>query len=728
MSEKSTAAERTDYADDTPKINPWTEDRLGYSRFAERLSRIITALRAPNGYVIGLHGIWGSGKSTVLKFVEAYLNKHNDECVGEPVLVINYRPWMVSGHQDLVSAYLKVLTEAFEPDQTKRRSIWKKAGRLFQRTADPLVSTAAAVGAVLSPAAPASVVASKITAASFTKLLDHWLEEPSLQLAHDQLAEKLKEKRRKILVIIDDIDRLQREEIRATMQMVKSVGQLPNVIYLLAYDRQVVWAALDDFPELKGKHPSFAEKIVQQELELPIPSNDALFKMFDQEIRFLLQAIDGEDIRWYNLLRRGARRWLQQPRDVVRLANALKFCGPALLDEVDPKDLLAMEGLRLFDRPAFDWIRMNRDYLFSEGVFQTATDSQRADYGKRFRESLSEATRDDVMTIVGDLFPTRRQALNGERNAFGNETYAHAVSRRGVGTVLGYEAYFSLYPSPDGIPKPIIDEVSRRLDDEDWLTSTLEHYMGKYDRRSKALIADLLQEISIRLFHADRQLSPTQALLKALIRCGEGILKIDEKISELSFPPRASWSNLIADILRTYGVDSAGQHLLGALSASQSPAVWAELYVDRGRELGFLPEPDRNQERLLTDADLTDFGNQLVKLFESAAADKTLASAPYYFNIITAWKYLAGASAPRNWIARELEASPEFLAKLTRGLLVYTVGARGRRAYSMREKLDPDLFDQAKIRAAADRYLATIKSSSGDEFDRVSAMLEGTMQ
>jgi predicted KAP-like P-loop ATPase len=48
------------------------------------------------------------------------------------------------------------------------------------------------------------------------------------------------------LVIIDEIDRLDRSEIRSTMQTVKTVGKLPNVVYLLAYDRKIVWAALDD--------------------------------------------------------------------------------------------------------------------------------------------------------------------------------------------------------------------------------------------------------------------------------------------------------------------------------------------------------------------------------------------------------------------------------------------------------------------------------------------------
>ena len=35
--------------DDLPKVNPWTEDRLGFAPFAERLARVIRTLRVPNG-------------------------------------------------------------------------------------------------------------------------------------------------------------------------------------------------------------------------------------------------------------------------------------------------------------------------------------------------------------------------------------------------------------------------------------------------------------------------------------------------------------------------------------------------------------------------------------------------------------------------------------------------------------------------------------------------------
>ena len=99
------------------------------------------------------------------------------------------------------------------------------------------------------------------------------------------------------------------------MQMVKSVGQLPNVIYLLAYDREIVWGAFGR--EAAREEPSFAEKIVQQGLQLLVPSQTALLGMLEEEIAFLLEGQENS-LRWEHIVQDGLRRWIRSPRDEGR--------------------------------------------------------------------------------------------------------------------------------------------------------------------------------------------------------------------------------------------------------------------------------------------------------------------------------------------------------------------------------------------------------------------------
>lgn len=81
------------------------------------------------------------------------------------------------------------------------------------------------------------------------------------------------------------------------MQMVKTLGRSPNVVYLLAYDRNIVWPALDDGGRRDNNGPSFAEKIIQQEVELPKPARSDLLAMLDAEIGFLTANTEQTD-RW----------------------------------------------------------------------------------------------------------------------------------------------------------------------------------------------------------------------------------------------------------------------------------------------------------------------------------------------------------------------------------------------------------------------------------------------
>jgi len=139
--------------DDLPKVNPWTEDRLGFAPFADRLARVIRTLRVPNGYVIGLHGEWGSGKSTALNFVNEYLKKHNEEATDDHdrICLIDFRPWIIAGHQDLIAGFFKIVAESIGEKPGLVRRTLNKILRISKVTADPLLDALATVAVVIDP-------------------------------------------------------------------------------------------------------------------------------------------------------------------------------------------------------------------------------------------------------------------------------------------------------------------------------------------------------------------------------------------------------------------------------------------------------------------------------------------------------------------------------------------------------------------------------------------------
>jgi hypothetical protein len=709
--------------DDLPKENPWQDDRLGYRPFAERLAKVAQTLHAPNGYVIGLHGKWGSGKSTALNFVKAFLKKYNDELENEAdhIHVVDFRPWIISGHQDLIAAFFKVLSESLgkKPGFISRQV--NRVARFGKVTADPLLDALATVALVIDPSGGSAAKAvTSVAKKSVGGMIDRFLSEPSLQAAYQTLRKELESSGKRFLVIIDDLDRLEDAEIRTVMQMVKTIGSLPNVVYLLAYDRDVVWPVLDGEDAKTG--PKFAEKIVQQELELPRPSKGALLTILDQDIQFLNEEISESEtgsMRWHYIVRDGVHRWIQYPRDVLRLANGVKFSWPALQGEIDPADLLSLEGLRLFDQVAFDWVRRNRDFLFSEGAFLMSQDKEETAVVDAFKNSLPETNRQQVIKLLAVLFPLGAKHFEG-KNAMGGENRAQVGARRGIGSPAGYDAYFGLHPAADAIPKTIIDAIIRKASDRRAVVTLIEPYLGVTDKSGKAVIGLVLEELRFR-FYGHEHAKPAPELLQALFDIGERVLRTDSTPEAFSPSPQAQLNFLISEILECWPPAQAGDRLVEAFNNSTSATFCAAVFAERARELGKLPDSSSSQPPI-EEKHLAELGKRLMTLIDAAAADGSLRIAPSHWSIVESWKYLRGPNEPKAWLSAGMVESAEFLATTTMSLVSYSLSRRDR-AYSMRTRPDATLYDLEVLRSACRKHLAGTELNA-DQRNRVSVVAD----
>ncbi|MEL6525629.1 MAG: P-loop NTPase fold protein, partial [Chloroflexota bacterium] len=81
------------YQSDKP-LNKPENDQLGYANFAQNIAQAIGALDPEDGFVIGLYGAWGSGKSTVIQFVKYYLKEVTYE---DNFIIVEFNPWWFSG-------------------------------------------------------------------------------------------------------------------------------------------------------------------------------------------------------------------------------------------------------------------------------------------------------------------------------------------------------------------------------------------------------------------------------------------------------------------------------------------------------------------------------------------------------------------------------------------------------------------------------------------------------
>lgn len=712
-------------SNDVPKENPWRDDVLGFSGFSKRLSQTILGISSPDGFVIGLCGSWGSGKTTALNFTKAYLRKHNQEIDNQSlsVIVVDFEPWLFSGRTDLISAFFQVLAEHLPGSETKAKKFGVYLGRLAKGNTDSLASLVAAVGLTVDPTAGLiSGAATNMGKRSLDASLDRWLSTPSLQATYAKLVKRLNVEKRRIVIVIDDLDRLSSDEIRSMMQMVKSVGKLPYVTYLLSYDRKHVWNALGEGRSVVPLEPTFAEKIIQQELTLPHPSSSALLSLLDKSISFIAEEIETSD-RWYEIVNHGIRRWIKTPRDINRYTNALKFTWSALESEVDPADIIAIEGLRLFEPMIFDWIKANRDFLFSEGQFLFGADDAKSEQVASLEKLISLHSDKSVTPLLACLFPTRAKQISCNKSSI-SEPHYQVVRRRGIGHVNAFQTYMAFGLSEDSIPFSTLQTFFDNLNNESALHAILSECVIRKDSRGQPLIGELFAEVQYRMIEPNA-VRPTQELLNALFSIGETVSRMKAKIGFSMLGPSQLLYLLLADILKAYPPGEAARALISALKAKRNVAYGVETFTDYGRLLGEIGKSEARMDSPISKQDWAEFRDALKPLFEEDLASMEYLRYPKKWAAIRAYAYFFGDDQCKMWVVKSAQEDSGFLLGTANALLTEITSSRGT-SFGIKETPDESIYDLKALLPVAQNAAQT-SIFSGEDAERLDAFIDGVI-
>ncbi len=165
----------------------------------------------------------------------------------------------------------------------------------------------------------------------------------------------------KILIVIDDIDRLNSIEIRQIFQLVKALGDFPNTIYLLAFDKHVVIESLKKVQE--GPGIDYLEKIVQIPFEVPIISGEKVERYLFDALNGLLEDLPQQkwdENHWLNMYLGGMKYFFATIRDVKRYINNLRFGYNIVIGEVNAADFFAITALQIFTPRLYAGIKVNK--------------------------------------------------------------------------------------------------------------------------------------------------------------------------------------------------------------------------------------------------------------------------------------------------------------------------------------------------------------------------------
>lgn len=363
------------YFADNP-ISTASEDLLQRSKFVERIVREIDMIDASQGYVMAVMGQWGSGKTSVLNLVKERLSNSG-------TILVEYNPWLLSGVEELVDGLFREINAKLNKKGVKYRAaidrIIDYGEMLTSLTSVPVVGAWA--NGVLMP---------------FQVMAKHRnLRTTSVVEQKEQVAEALTNIDSSIVVIVDDIDRLDKVEVREIFKLVRLTANFPNVIYLLSFDRIRVENALTE-DGVPGR--AYLEKIVQNGFEIPLIPRKVLTREVAQALDSALEQVNVRLDRevWDNTLLNIVVPAIKNMRDVRRLAMAVRSTAAALTDSVEISDIVALESMRLFLPDAF-WYLVA--YQLPEGNSKINSDEIRSKDEKEINisQALSNVPQDEAI-------------------------------------------------------------------------------------------------------------------------------------------------------------------------------------------------------------------------------------------------------------------------------------------------------------------------------------------
>ena len=459
------------YVADKP-IEKADEDLLGRSDFAKQFGKSICEYDSEDGLVIGLYGKWGSGKTSIInmaiseipvdksekkkwyskvykrikKIFTSQKAEEEDQC--HYPIIIRFSPWNYSDKNNLISLFFHELKNKLGVAKGEENK--GKIGKAISQYSDiiDVLSFIPVAGPAIAP----------ILKTTFKAVGAKLMKNPSLNEAKEKLCEALEDFNHKIIVFIDDIDRLTTPQIKDIFQLVKQVGDFPNIIYVLTMDREIVCNALSEYHNIDGDE--YLKKIVQVSFEVPEIDKSLLPEILKGRLSKIIHKNDCKEKFENNnyfekVLENCVNPYIKNIRDINRLINAFQFKYGALWKETSFVDLLAITTIEIFEPKLYEWIFNNKDFICRGDI----NSSLRRHYNpSRYIEKCNQEFESFglyskmAFDIVSILFPTFAYDTN---HKLINEKISESelISKKRIGSTKTIGLYFSFNLSDIKIPR-----------------------------------------------------------------------------------------------------------------------------------------------------------------------------------------------------------------------------------------------------------------------------------
>jgi hypothetical protein len=391
------------------------DDELGYNSYANRIVKRILSTPLQRSFAIGINGKWGTGKTTFMRLMQRELLKKD-------TILIEFNPWQ-SEHPD------SIIRDFFSVFEEKIRPYHASLPRRLKRYADKLSATQ-----------------NNFITDIFNYLTSWVTQDLSVKSLYDEINSDIENIEQKIIVFIDDLDRMESDEIITTIKLIRNTASFNKIYFVVAYDREYVLNAIASKKILNSD--KYLEKIFQLEINLPFFE----FHRLHDNLLVRLKQVFPESLHekidtLFESPTFGQRfklnQWVFNMRDIIRLINSISINIEGIENDIEFGDFMLLEILRTNHPKIYELIKysnwkyfktnkdhLGRDYLYyteskesdGTGLFNRPTLNQNHESLEKDIESLNlpALNKKLVLNLISNLFDAR--ATNLSTNSISYQT------------------------------------------------------------------------------------------------------------------------------------------------------------------------------------------------------------------------------------------------------------------------------------------------------------------
>ncbi|MER0498546.1 MULTISPECIES: KAP family P-loop NTPase fold protein [Aeromonas] len=661
------------FSSDRP-ISKVEEDLLGRAGFSKDLAEAIASWHGKDSLVVALHGDWGSGKSSIKNMAVSKLK----ELTENKQSIVDFSPWEWAAQEKITASFFQEISKSIgRIDKSKEGKKLSKTLLKYGR----YLNTGESVVSGLSSALPTLFVLATITGIGGSFFDLEWIKstsaiilgslaawaaalkwgsdilkklgantestakenEKGLSDIRDELSSLLSKRNSSLIVVMDDLDRLTSSQLRMVFQLVKANLELPNLVFLLLFQRDLVEDKLTDGMQI-GR--DYLEKIIQVPFDIPkievTRLHNLLFSRLDNIIeqdRFAVKMFDSG--RWGNIFHGALHVYFNNLRNVYRYTSTLSFHFSLLKGksafEVNPVDLIAIECLRVFEPDVYSELARSKKILTKNG---------RGGYGRN-RETTAEViegiigkseehSRQYVRELLRQIFPTIEWTLGGIEYA---GDYANSwLKEMRVCHSSNFDKYFQFsIPTGELSNSDLQDMLSLTSDSEAFASFILS-------LKERGILKNALSQFE---YYTDQiPLQHGKSYIKALLDIGDII--DHESIGFTMFSSNTHAVRLVVWFLRRIkDIDRRGTLLLSCFKASEGISV-VEHILQGDENRREKSDPDI----VLGDSAFSDIKKEFVSKLDSLAdkSPNTLITHEHLASFLYRWKRWGNSEKVVGWL------------------------------------------------------------------------------